>query len=170
MFYGNWRFITMFTTACYFSISWARYINSIHKNITNLLKIPFDFSPKNGKCSAHIFHDFIILMIFAANSYHRSTQYAHFSLLSVTFFVLGTNIFLETLFPKDSQSIWQRLFTPSKHIKFFCVSWLLKSCLSPTCSHRLDHSHAAQSLSQEDINNRSCCCIIYVTKQTFNTW
>jgi hypothetical protein len=93
MFYGNWRFITMFTTAHYFSIPWARYINSTHKNITNLFRIPFNFSPKNGKCSAQIFHDFIMLMIYAGNTYRKRTQYAHFFLPSVTFSFLGTNVF-----------------------------------------------------------------------------
>jgi len=168
MIYGNWRFVTMFTTACYFSMPWARDINSTHKNTSNLCKIPLNFTPKTGTCSAHIFHYFIMLMIFAASSYHRSTQYAHCFFPSVTFSLLRTNIFLGTLFPKDLQTVWQRLFTPSQYIKFFCVSCLLKSHVSPTCSHRLDHSHAAQSLSQEDINKGSC--IIYVTKQIFNTW
>lgn len=173
MFYGNLSFITMFITARYFSIPWARYINSTHKKkkITNLFQIPFNFSPKNGVCSAHILHDFIKLMIFAGDAYHRSTQYAHFFFPSVTLSLLRTNIFLGTLFPKDSQSVSQHIFTPSQYIKFLCLPCLFKLYFSPTCPHRLDHSHAAQPLSQEDISNGSCCCcIIYVTKQTFNTW
>jgi hypothetical protein len=163
MFSGNWRFITMFPAAPYFSIPWARCINSMHKNVTNLFKIPFNSSPKNGTCSAHIFHDFIVLMIFAGNTYLTSTQYTHFFLPSLTFSILGTNIFLGTLFPKDSQSVWQHLFTPSQYIKFFCLLCLFKLYISPTCSCRLDLFHASQSLSQEDINNGSCCCIMCVT-------
>ena len=171
MFHVLWKLKVHYyvQTARYFSIPRARYSNSTHKNINNLFKIPFNFSPKNCTCSAHIFHDFIMLMIFAVNTYHTSTQYAHFFSPFRNLLHLGTNIFLGKLLPKDSQSVWQHLFTPLQHINFFCLSCLFKLYFFPTCFHRLNHSRAAQSLSQEDIHNGSCCCIMHVTKQIFNT-
>jgi hypothetical protein len=62
-FYGTRRFITVFTPARHRSLSWARWIQSIHSNIifpsmprTSKRTIPFKFCKKRSVFVSHLTH------------------------------------------------------------------------------------------------------------------
>ena len=125
-FYETWRFITVFTSACYLSVSWARSIKSVPSHptpwrsiliLSSYLRLGLPcvlfpsgfpnktlykclFSSIRATCPAHHIHiDLITRKILGEKWRSLSSSLCNFLHSLFPLSLLGSNMLLSTLFP-----------------------------------------------------------------------